>query len=80
MEAEGDGRGRGGGYLCCCPIPAVAHDAAPGSVVSQCWYDGIAGTVLCHGNLPSDLILRYRLHRCARSMALPQLVRGCWIL
>lgn len=79
MEAKGHGRGRCGWYLRRGALPAVAYDAATGSVVSECGHDGLAGIVLCHVDLPSDSVLHHGVCRTARSVALPELVRGCWV-
>lgn len=77
VEAEGDGRSSGGRYFRRGLVPSLADNATPGRVVSECGNDGSVGTVLCHVDFPSDSVLRHRVRRTARSLALPQPVRGC---
>lgn len=80
MEAEGYGRGRCGWYFRCGSFPAVAYDVATGSVVSECGHDGPAGVVLRHVDLPSDSVLHHGVCGTAWSVALPELIRGRWVL
>ena len=71
MEAEGDG-GRcvgcdyGGRH-----VPALAADSETGCVVSQCWDDGSAWTVLRHGYFSAYSVLCHDLCCPTGSMVIP---------
>lgn len=55
-------------------VPALARNVAHRRVVSQHGHVGPARFVLRHGDFPSNLVLRHRLHRQARFMAVSELV------
>lgn len=80
VEAESYGGCRGSRYFCRGAFPSLADVHAPGSMVPECGHDGLAGIVLRHVDFPSDSILRYGVCGATRSVALPEPIRGCWIL
>lgn len=80
VEAKGHGGGRRGRYLRRGAVPSVADDSAPGRVVPEYRHDGTVGSLLCHVHLPSDPLLYHRIRCAAGSLAVPELVRGRWIL
>jgi len=61
-------------------VSALANHTENRGVVSEYGIPGPDRIVLRHGHRPTDTLLRDRLHRSARSVAVPELVRGCGLL
>ena len=51
VESQGDGCRCGSWYLCSRAVPALADGYETGCLVSECWIDDSARTVLCYGDL-----------------------------
>ncbi len=61
-------------------VPAVASDLEDWGLVSQ---HGVLGTdriILRDGHLPTNTLLRDRVHSPTRTMAIPKSFRGCGLL
>lgn len=64
----------------CGYVPVVADEATIGRMVSKHGNAGIDRTIFCNGNLPIDPLWHHDVCGASRTMALPQSVRGCWLL
>jgi len=61
-------------------VPALARQDASRRLVSEYGHAGLDRFVLRHVHLPLDPVRRYDVCGPARSLAVSESIRGCWVL
>src|ERR1700712_901716 len=63
-----------------CHVPTLAFGTSTRSLVSQHGLLWSYRSVLRHGHLPTNSILHHYVHPRSRTLAIPESLRGCWLL